>query len=47
MAETWTMTVHTVGSVHLGVHPTGAWLIVALLLALASPVLAGSVRCTP
>ena len=39
MPETWTMTVHAGGPERLGVHPTGAWLIVALLQPLsgASP----------
>lgn len=46
MPETWTMTVHAVGPERLGVHPTGAWRIVALGLILASPALAGAVRCT-
>jgi hypothetical protein len=46
MPETWTLLVHAVGPERLGVHPAGAWLIMALLLALATPALAATTRCT-
>jgi hypothetical protein len=46
MPETWTRTVHAVGPERLGVPPAGAWRILALLLALASPAWAATTRCT-
>jgi hypothetical protein len=46
MPETWTLLVHAVGPERMGVHPAGAWLIMALLLALDTPALAATTRCT-
>ena len=40
------MTVLAGGPARLGVRPTGAWRLMALVFTLASPALAGSVRCT-